>query len=800
MNNEVGLILVPNQNYYELEKLIKSKSFIGIDFGTSTTVVSIIIVDNNKKWMPRTLQIKQFDGKISYTQQEIVNTVLAWHGNNLLFGQPAYELKSKLKAGKNIFYSFKMNLGFDYGPNYPNTDLSRIKNKGYIIETAVDAAALFFKLLNKEIYNALNEYNLSSDIKYAISVPASFQDTQRRDLLKALKYSGINIEQSCFIDEPNAAFLSYFYQSYQEENGEQLLKDIHSHHLNILVYDFGAGTCDISILKISIENNIIKSQNLAISRFTALGGDNIDRAIADEVLYEKITWKSINLDLCPINKIKNEVILPRLMPVAEKLKISMINLLTSKEISSVYEIEDLDLVIEEKPLNDLYKSQRLSASLNPTLSTQEFKKVMLPFVGDDEYENSSSHVCKPIFDALDKAGIELDDLYGVLFIGGSSQNPLVRAAVMGIMPSSVKALIPRNLRIHVSQGAAIHSLGHHAVNFDFITPVTAENINLITIQGKLHPLIGASTPVPSPKFTTNLMVAKNNQKVVEVPVCLTSNDRLLGVLRFTSTLPSGFNQGESITISGQMTQDKMLEVKAYVYGKEVSTAILSPLTSQDVSPIEKDYLQSLKRYREESLKMGGEKNVSMDTVLDLIDHAKECGRYEEVVDLYKMLEANFSKDFSTQIAHYLSCLGQKDQAFSWFKIAYERNKNEITAYNYALNLYDAERIAKFKESLDFNPCYVPALILLGKDLLNKDGDKYLNKALDILNNKKSHGNLSDNNLYWFKKAADLLGKIDLLDEIIEIEKNRKKSSKHTDKSKSYDDNNLLIDDAIHMLK
>ena len=783
MNNTTGWLLAPNHKSDDIEKSIRSKSFVGIDFGTSTTIVSLITLDTDGKWIPITLQIKQFDGKIGYTQQEIVNTVLAWKDNNLLFGQPAYELKSKLKYGKNIFYSFKLDLGFDYGPNYPNPDLSRKKSKNYVIENAVDAAANFFKLLNVEIYNSINEYHLPSDIEYAISVPASFQDNQRRDLLKALQYAGINIKQSCFIDEPNAAFLSYFYQSWHEETGKKLLNDLRTGPLNILVYDFGAGTCDISILKISIINNVINSQNLAISRFTALGGDNIDRAIADEVLYNKIVWNSNDLDSCPMYKIKNEVILPRLMPVAEKLKISVINFLTSKGISSIYEIEDLDIQIEETPINNLYKSQRLQASLKPTLSVQEFKKIMLKFVGEDEIEYSTTHVCSPIFDAINKAELELDNLYGVLFIGGSCQNPLVRAAVMSLMPDNVRALVPRNLRTHVSQGAAIHSLGHHAVHFDFITPVTSENINLITTQGNLHPLIYASTPVPSPKFTTELLVSKNNQRVVEVPVCLTTKERLLGVLRFTSNMPAGFNFGETIVISGRMTKEKMLEVKAYVYGHEVSTAILSPLTSKAVSPAEKEYLESLKKYREECLNVGGERNVSKSTVHDLLEHASKCSR----------LESNFGEDCASAIGYYHHRFGRQLQAEKWHRIAYERNKNYSTAYNYALTFKGPQRIALLKECLDYNPRFVPALVRLGEELFDTSEGGYLYQALEILQNKMDHGALYDNELYWLQRVARLLDKKELLKDAINIERNRRKSFESLDIHKEYDDDNLLAD-------
>ena len=87
------------------------------------------------------------------------------------------------------------------------------------------------------------------------------------------------------IDEPNAAFLGYVLRSNIEQNPIFIPED---YFPNVLVFDFGAGTCDVSILEIGKDNKGLYSKNISISRFEHLGGDNIDNLIAIDVLLPQL--------------------------------------------------------------------------------------------------------------------------------------------------------------------------------------------------------------------------------------------------------------------------------------------------------------------------------------------------------------------------------------------------------------------------------------------------------------------------------------------------------------------------------
>jgi molecular chaperone DnaK (HSP70) len=124
---------------------IFNTTFIGIDFGTSTTVVSIATISRETREIftkPIWLNQKLYDGAIMSSEK--IPTVIAWYNQQLLVGTGAADLKYNLKKGINVWYSFKMELGEDLGSKYYNSELDR--NSATPILNPIRCSQSFFSI------------------------------------------------------------------------------------------------------------------------------------------------------------------------------------------------------------------------------------------------------------------------------------------------------------------------------------------------------------------------------------------------------------------------------------------------------------------------------------------------------------------------------------------------------------------------------------------------------------------------------------------------------------------------------
>lgn len=233
--------------------LTVGKTYVGIDFGTTTTVVSIASYDqSSNKIYTKAIRLNQklIDGTMS--SAEIIPTVIAWLATpqRILVGEGASELKYKLKKGKNVWFSFKMELGEDLGEKYYESELRDVEP--FFIRNPKDCARVFFAYLKYLILRYCEENGLSKDISYAVSIPASFEANQRKDLLDALMANDISVSKQALIDEPNAAFISYVVTRASDGEPMYINPDYNS---KVLVFDFGGGTCDISPIESAIKKS-----------------------------------------------------------------------------------------------------------------------------------------------------------------------------------------------------------------------------------------------------------------------------------------------------------------------------------------------------------------------------------------------------------------------------------------------------------------------------------------------------------------------------------------------------------------
>jgi molecular chaperone DnaK len=756
-------------------KCLETSVYIGIDFGTSTTVVSAVQLNQTTGLTDlRPLAIAQPTQYGDSVEHYLVNSVLTQHKGKLLFGTEAARLKVKHIEGEDVFSSFKMMLGLNLPNRYPN---SKVKSSltGEIIHTPQAAATEFFSLLRAATEAAVKSQLNTFAIKYAISVPASFEANQRQDLLACLNSAGFPIESSSLIDEPNAAFLSYLHDSWQSSS-DFCARAEKSGPKRVLVFDFGAGTCDISVLQLTIKGQLVSSRNLSISRFMALGGDDIDRVIAKKYLLSKVVYTDATFS--PTQKELDERIIPWLKPAAEELKITCTDELNQRQEDRFEAARGIDFeaVGEE---HDLLRLGAVEARLpHPSLLMSDYVDILKAFATSTEFDERDADgeaivgepksIIAPINNAIGKAGLDIDDIDAVLFIGGSAKNPLVRRAVMDVFASKTEALIPSNLQAHVSKGAALHCLGHYALGVDFVQPITSEPIFLITRGASLKIIMPAGSPVPSPApFTEIVRVGRSGQRRIELPICVSNENKLLGMLSIESPDSKGFSNDESITLSCSLTHDKLFEAVATIRGITRRATLTNPLSNRELSEVEQLALEAKQTFQEDLLTNKGVPTAAM--LLTYAEALKKAECYLEAADHYVQLESLNGSNHATNICFCLAMAGNQRESRKWAKVAYDRKRTEITCYNYALK-FSADDNAMYekllREALSHNPHYAPALRLLGDLRIGagfSDGAEYLEKAADALASSIRGRIASARDCEQLEQLAERLGRDDLFE-------------------------------------
>ncbi|MDJ0762054.1 MAG: molecular chaperone DnaK [Myxococcota bacterium] len=454
---------------------------IGIDLGTTNSVVSVIegtdpIVIPNEEGARTTA------------------SVVAWNDQGeVIVGQIAKRQAVTNPAG--TVFSIKRFMGRRYGEVKEEIgmvpyNVVEAPNGGAQVEIRGKQHAppeISAKVLMK--LKKAAESHLGHKVDSAvITVPAYFNDAQRQATKDAGKIAGLKVER--IVNEPTAAALAYGLDKKKDET--------------IVVYDFGGGTFDISVLDVG--DNVVEV--VATNGDTHLGGDNIDQTIIDWLVSEFKKDQGIDVS-------KDKMVLQRLKEAAEKAKI---------ELSSVMETQ----------INLPFLTADASGPkhMDIKLSRAKFESLIGDIV---EATLTPSRL------ALQDAGKKPGDIDEVILVGGSTRIPLVQqkvAALFGKEPH--KGVNPDEV---VAMGAAVQAgVLSGEVKDMLLLDVTPLSLGVETLGSVMTTMIPRNTTIPAKK-TETYSTAADDQTSVEIHVLqgersMAGDNRTLGRFHLQGIMPA----------------------------------------------------------------------------------------------------------------------------------------------------------------------------------------------------------------------------------------------------------------------
>ena len=526
---------------------------IGIDLGTSNSAAAVVM-GGKPTIIPAaegaTVGGKAFPSVVAFTKT-----------GELLVGEPAR--RQAVTNPDSTIAAAKRKMGTDY--------IFKIQDKNYKPQ---QISAFILQKIKKDAEAFIGE----PVEKAVITVPAYFDDNQRQATKDAGTIAGLDVVR--IINEPTAASLAFGLDKTKED-------------MKILVFDFGGGTLDVTIMEMG--GGVFEV--MSTSGDTQLGGTDMDKVVIDYVLDEFKKKEGVDLS-------KDTTAMARIREAAEKAKI---------ELSTVMET-DINLpFISHDPSSG-------SKNLELRITRAKLDELIRPII----------QRCKPSMEkALEDAKLSKSDINKIVMVGGPTRIPLVKKFVGEILGKEPESGIdPMEA---VAMGAAIQAgiIAGDVTSDIVLLDVTPLTLGIETLGGVREPLIERNTTIPTSKskvFTT----AADNQTAVTIHVVqgerpMATDNVSLGSFNLTD-LPPAPRGIPQIEVKFDIDANGIINVAA----KDLGTKREAKITISSNSKLSKEEIEKLKedaekfsdedKKKKEKIDLKNEAESFIYTVEKLVNH------------------------------------------------------------------------------------------------------------------------------------------------------------------------------------